>query len=150
MGENVEECELCGNKINDVYIINLDGTELRVCTKCAQGKTVIGRSGEKVRVAPMQRSNVKEEASLKENYGRIIREARERMKLPIKVLAEMLNEKETFILRAEEQTLRPDIKLAKKLEKALGITLYEMQEPAGSVHSRGNSEKATLGEFIER
>ncbi len=146
----MEECELCGNKINDVYIINLDGTELRVCTECAEGKVVIGRSGEKVRVTPMRRSAAKEEETLKENYGRIIREARERMKLPIKVLAEMIKEKETFILRAEEQTLRPDVKLAKKLEKALKIKLFELQEPASSMHGRGNSEGATLGEFVER
>jgi putative transcription factor len=146
----MEECELCGNKISEVYVINLDGTELRVCARCAAGKAVIGRSGEKVRTTPMHRSALKEEAPLKDNYGTIIREARERMKLPIKVLAEMLNEKETFILRVEEQTMRPDAKLAKKLEKALGVTLYGEQEPTGTVHGRGNSEKATLGEFIER
>jgi len=30
-----------------------------------------------------------------DNYGKVIREAREKMQLPLKVLAEMLNEKET-------------------------------------------------------
>jgi putative transcription factor len=150
MGECVEECELCGNRINDVYIINLDGTELRVCAKCAEGKAVIGRGGNEVKTTPVRRKAGRSEEPLKENYGAIIREARERMKLPIKVLAEMLNEKETFMLRVEQQKTRPDMKLAKKLEKALGIKLSGEQEASDTVHGRGSSEKATLGEFVDR
>jgi putative transcription factor len=147
--ESVEECELCGTRINETYTIDLDGTELRVCAKCAKGKVVL-RSSSETRIAPVRRSSMKEEPPLKENYGEIIREARERMKLPIKVLAEMINEKETFILRVEEQKMQPDMKLAKKLEKALGIKLAAERETTEGVHSRGNTENATLGEFINR
>ncbi len=147
----MEECELCGNKINETYTINLDGTVLRVCAKCAKGKTVIGSSGIAARTTPVRRSTMKEEIPLKENYGTIIREARESMKLPIKVLAEMINEKETFVLRVEQQKMRPDTKLAKKLEKALNVKLYEGQDLTDlTLHRKGRTEEATLGEFVER
>jgi putative transcription factor len=147
----MEECELCGTRINETYTINLDGTELRVCAKCAKGKKVIGSSGTQARTAPVRRSTSRVEPPLKENYGEIIREARERMKLPIKVLAEMIGEKETFILRVEQQKMRPDAKLAQKLEKALSVKLYDAQETTGQdVHGRGSTETATLGEFVER
>ena len=146
----MEECELCGTKINDVYVINLDGTQLSVCAKCAKGKAIIRSSNSEIKKMTVRRSPAKEEAPLKENYGEIIREARERMKLPIKVLAEMIQEKDTFLTRVEQQKMRPDMVLAKKLEKALGIKLAEESMSADNAHGRGNSEKATLGEFIDR
>lgn len=147
----MEECELCGNKMQDVYVINLDGTELRVCTRCAAGKNVVRSNTRETQARVMSRQRkAREEPALKDDYNNIIREAREQMKLPIRVLAEMISETETLLLRIEQGKAKPDAKLAKKLEKALGIKLEETQsEPEKDAATR-RSDKATLGEFISR
>ena len=67
----MEECELCGTKINDVYVINLDGTQLSVCAKCAKGKAIIRSSNSEIKKMTVRRSPAKEEAPLKENMVRL-------------------------------------------------------------------------------
>ena len=34
----MEECEICGSKTKDVYIVNVEDVELRVCTKCEEAR----------------------------------------------------------------------------------------------------------------
>lgn len=147
----MEECEICGTKTNDVYIVNVEDVELRVCTKCAKGKKIVSRVSERAS-APKQFTRVQknEAPQLVENYGTVIHNAREAMKLPIKVLAEMISEKETLLLRIEQQKTMPSTELTKKLEKALSIKLSDASatesENTGSI---GRVERATLGDFME-
>lgn len=146
----MEECELCGAPAKSVYIVNVEDVELRVCAKCARGKRVIATHSDAPPTAKKTvRPKREEERPLVENYGAVIRAARERMQLPLKVLAEMLNEKETLLARVEQQQTLPPIELTKKLEKALSIKLTESEDtsgpgPAGGAGKRG----ATLGEFV--
>ena len=70
------------------------------------------------------------------------------MKLPMKVLAEMINEKETLLSRVEQQHTLPTLKLAKKLEKALNIKLEAAPEQRQDA-PKSKKSSATLGEFIE-
>ncbi|MGD0729195.1 MAG: multiprotein-bridging factor 1 family protein [Candidatus Micrarchaeaceae archaeon] len=149
----MEECELCGAKMKDVYVVNVDNVELRVCIKCAQGKKIISKVMEqkKGNVLQMPKKDKNEIPQIVENYGRIIHDARESMKLPMKVLAEMINEKETLLSRVEQQRTMPSVELTKKLEKALSIKLTEeSQVQKENMHSYGNNEEATLGEFVTK
>ncbi len=148
--DGVEECEICGSKTKDVYIIDVEGAELRVCTKCAKGKRIVSKVVERPYA---QRKNTRkgneEDTQVVEDYGRIIHNAREAMRLPLKVLAEMLNEKETLLLRIEQQRTLPSIVIAKKLEKALNVKLTEtgnIEENVSSSAGRG-SGRITLGDF---
>ncbi|MGC8647620.1 MAG: multiprotein bridging factor aMBF1, partial [Candidatus Micrarchaeia archaeon] len=147
----MEECELCGKKIEQAYVIEVEGVELRVCADCAVGKHIIqepklkkSKKAEKV----AKKDNGSND-QIVENYGSIIREARERMKIPLKVLAEMINEKETLLLRIEEQKTLPSIELTKKLEKALNIKLSAKSQEDEQAHSSRRSEEASLGEFLK-
>jgi len=149
----MEECELCGARTKDVYIVDIESVELRVCTKCAVGKKIVSKVVEKTN-APKQsyKSSPKsEEPLLIENYGTVMHNAREAMKIPIKVLAEMISEKETHLSRVEQQKTLPSEELRKKIEKALSIKLTE---PA-TTHSEnksygGGGDKPTLGDFIKK
>ena len=147
----MEECELCGNQMSDVYIVNVEDVEFRVCSKCARGKRVIkieneSKAKENIKVKKIRKEA--EDLEIAEDYNERIRKSRESMMLPIKVLAEMINEKETLLLRIERRKTIPSMELAKKLEKALNIKLYEETTEAGeTVHSK--KINATLGEFIE-
>ena len=60
-----------------------------------------------------------------EDYESIIRQARESKELSREKLAEKIYEKVSVINRIESGKMVPDIKLAKKLEKALNISLIE-------------------------
>ncbi len=142
---------MCGKQASDIYVIDVEGAQLRVCAKCARGEKVISKdipkpsaSGQAIQP---ERRNPEEEMELIEGYGRAVREAREAMKLPLKVLAEMLNEKETLLLRVEEEKTKPTIQLTAKLEKALNIRLAAQPKSEGAYHGR-KSDKATIGDFI--
>ncbi|MGC8652221.1 MAG: multiprotein bridging factor aMBF1 [Candidatus Micrarchaeia archaeon] len=150
----MEECELCGRKIEHAYVIEVEGVELRVCASCAAGKHIISEPKDSGRPAPGRKSQEVhrgiDDYELVENYGAVIRAARESMKLPLKVLAEMLNEKETLLLRIEEQKTLPSAELVKKLEKALNIKLYAEQKADAGSHAQSHGSEASMGEFLER
>ena len=143
----MEECELCGAKAGDIYVINVEDVELRVCTKCAKGKKIVAKAVQKNAPKGFAKENKNEEPQLVENYGSVIHDARESMKLPLKVLAEMINEKETLLLRIEQQRTLPSVALTKKLEKALSIRLAEPEQQNKNVVISAKKE-ATLGDFV--
>jgi putative transcription factor len=120
----VVECELCGRQTEERYIANIENVELRICARCAKGhhvtEEVIPR---RQSVQSNQARAVPAEDELAEDYGSRIRRAREQMKIPVKVLAEMISEKEGVITRVEQQKMTPPEPLRKKLEKALQIKL---------------------------
>jgi putative transcription factor len=148
----MEECELCGAPTKSVYVVNVEDVELRVCAKCAEGKKVIKSQSYGADVARRSsRPKREEDQPLVENYGKIIHDARDRMQLPLKVLAEMLNEKETLLARIEQQSTLPTIALTKKLEKALSIRLIDSNSDTDTSASSGARKGgATLGEFVSK
>ena len=92
--------------------------------------------------------NEEENEQVREGFGTAIRTRREEMKLPLKVLAEMLNEKESLLLRIEQEKTQPTTALRKKLERALGITLLSNEEQNTSTRApKQGSREPTLGEF---
>jgi putative transcription factor len=149
----MEDCEMCGKSAGDIYIIEIEGAQLRVCSKCAKGEKIIAKETPK-QPAPnsaTQYIGVKAEEGLEliEGYGATIRNARESMKLPLKVLAEMLNEKETLLLRVEEEKTKPPIELTKKLERALKVRLSFQPKAEGTYHGK-KGDSATIGDFIKK
>jgi putative transcription factor len=150
----VEECELCGRQTKDIYVLNVENVELRTCASCAKGKKVVRTELERQVKKPdirSQRTRPKtdEEKELVEDYPNVVRRARERMKIPIKVLAEMLNEKEHLILRVEEGKTLPSIPLTKKLEKALKIKLTEEGTEEVKSYTAKKATEPTIGDFVE-
>lgn len=146
----MEECELCGRQMKDVYIVSIEGADLRVCTGCARGKKVIYREVEQPK--NVQRKTIRktdEDVELVEGYGRRVRAARDSMQIPLKVLGEMINEKEAHLLRVEEEKTRPSIELTKKLEKALNIKLTQLKEDVQRIGVR-KQEGVTLGDFFSK
>ncbi len=126
----MEECELCGRKMSTAYIISIENVKLRVCEKCSNDKKVlfIDNGKEKADSANKYIENNSDNNEIEQiidDYGETIRRARESMGLSLKVLAELLNEKESFLARIEKQKTTPNSKLIEKLEKTLNIKLIE-------------------------
>lgn len=129
-------------------MVSVEDVEFTVCASCAQGKKIL-YSKERASKQTQRSARASEtEYELVENYGNVIKNAREARKLPIKVVAEMLNIKESFLDRVEKEETAPTQALVEKLEKALGIKLLAEKKPEPKGASRGKGDKVTMGDFV--
>ncbi len=149
------ECEICGAEVDTLYEIEVEGTTMLVCSVCAKGKHLTGRviganKREDKKSAPQAKRNEKEETEVIDNYGEVIRKARENLGLPLKVLAEKISEKESTLERVESQKTLPNDKLISKLEKELGIKLTKPVEKGKPVSEAKPSEPLSLWDAAEK
>ncbi|MDR2623989.1 MAG: multiprotein bridging factor aMBF1 [Methanobrevibacter sp.] len=162
-------CEICGEVIEDDRPIKtkIDGSVLDVCTNCAKfgriqktppkPKTIAKKSklqsadknkNVKKPVKPVPKDEPTDE--LVEDYNVIIKEKREFQGLSREQLAGQINEKASVVGRVESGKMIPDIKLAKKFEKILKVTLiekigeFDLKDNLKSVNS-----EPTLGDVVK-
>lgn len=135
---------MCGKPIKGNPIrIKIDNAAMDVCKECSKFGKVQKVPQPKYRSSNNKskskrtnnyqkrnysRRNDEPAEELIEDYGNIIKHARESKKLSREQLGERINEKVSVITRVESEKMTPDIKLAKKFEKALNITLIEKME----------------------
>ena len=146
------DCEICGKKTDSLYIIDVEGAELTTCMKCAEGKNIIEVIEDEKQTKPKNATVKKEEPlfDIVDNYGESIRVAREKMGIPLKVLAEMINEKESVLNRIEHQKMLPNDKVIEKLEKNLGIKLKVEVTETKNFKTKDPDEPITLGDAAFR
>jgi putative transcription factor len=145
------ECELCGNQDALVNAV-VEGSMVKVCRQCSRYGHVIllekPLSAIKEEKKKEARLEIPEEI-ITEDYGSLIKSARERLKLTQKELALNLAEKESIIHKLESYYLEPSLELARKLEKFLSIKLiYLMNEdmPVKKVNFKDGS--MTIGDIL--
>ncbi|CCC82552.1 multiprotein bridging factor aMBF1 [Thermoproteus tenax] len=149
-------CDICGAPIDgEPYVIKLDNAVLHVCERCARsyGGTVKVESPPKRLVQPQQRRITKRGAEPRyevvEEYAEVIKRARESLGLSREALASYIGVKESVLKRIESGQLMPDIELARKLEKALGVKLLEPVQQAEDQSGGYNRRELTLGDVAE-
>lgn len=150
-------CEICGRPIEGEPIpVEVDKAVLYVCRSCAAqyGKRATQQPQTAVQKKPAPRPAAPRppplEVELVENFGAVIRRARENLGLSREALAAMLGVKETVLRRIEAGQLQPDLALAKRLERALGVRLLVEAAEEGVAKSGGKVERGlTLGEVAE-
>ncbi|MBN2142011.1 TIGR00270 family protein [Candidatus Woesearchaeota archaeon] len=127
-------CEMCSSP-NVVFRIELEGSQLNVCPDCAKYGRILTRvrKEEEVRASGKQREPVfvKETESvqlIRDDYSKLIKQAREKTGLTQKEFANRMMEKESVIHNLESGSMKPGIDLARKLERILKITLVEQVE----------------------
>ncbi len=147
------ECELCGRKTDSLVKIEIEQTTLEVCRSCAkhgkgyQEPTYRNRRELTKNIKHESKFNV--EKQLVENYGSLIRNARQRKNLTLSELARQINETESYLDRVEKERTIPEEKVIKKLEKFLGIALYEEPKEEQKIEPKKASLDKTLGDFLE-
>ena len=116
-------CELCGSAITgEVIPIVVESVVMKVCRPCSKhGKPYVKQrekrpAGERFSLTL---------TSVKEDYSKLISEARERMGLTQDELARKIEEDGTVIKLLEQRKFKPDQAMAKKLEELLKISLVE-------------------------
>jgi putative transcription factor len=83
-----------------------------------------------------------------EDYGSIIRKAREEKNLTQKKLGEKIYERESVISHIESGKMIPEIKIARKLEKLLNIKIVEkVESDVQEFKDIGRYREATIGDI---
>ncbi len=160
-------CDICGRETsNPPVIMEIDGAYLNLCERCASkyasaknAKIISGgvvggpvnpsaaprivSSKPTPRQSPPKKSGISvkqaDRYAVAEDYADLIRGARENLGMDRTALARVLGIKDSVLRNIEEGKLVPDIALAKKMEKVLGIQLLISETEGGGVDSGGDS-----------
>lgn len=124
-------CEVCGIKIlGKTFRATIEGANLIVCKKCSKHGKILPQIATskpsnllitKVQSKQKFRREVKE---LLENFAIKIRQARERKGVSHEDLGKKINEKVSVLKKIEIGKMKPNNKLAEKLERALKVKLF--------------------------
>lgn len=146
-------CDICG-RYDASYIISLEGAKMAACRNCAShGKVLYQLQSDEpqpvkqVTTAPLQ------EEEIVEDYAKKIRVGREKLGLPVQVVAERINEKSSYLEGIERGQMKLTLALAKKLQKELGIKLIEKVSDIGGPTTGekiGSQREVTLGDFVSK
>lgn len=153
------QCELCGNEYSICKPAIVDGVKMMLCQNCMKhGKMTKEVKNTSTRVNDQILSRIKRQKvkdvykgmnrELVNNFGDIIKNAREKMGLTREKLGFNIGERTITIAKIEKGDLRPSDKIAEKLEKELSITLFEEVKKISSSSTISHSNGLTLGDFI--
>jgi putative transcription factor len=147
-------CELCGSPIKGKGItVSFEGSIITVCPTCyakikksAKITDLPKQTQPKKSIKPaVPKISNEVELEVVDDYYKLIKEAREKLKLTQQQLAQQLKVSENIIKRFESGKLKPTIQQAKQLEKILGIKLLIPVEEGGEEEEEGDFT-LTLGD----
>ena len=149
-------CEMCSVKQASVKA-DIEGAKLSVCEGCARYGKVLGRisspapAGKRPAAAAAPAKTTETVQLIRGDYARIIKSARERLGLKQEDFAKRLMEKESLLHKVESGHMKPDLTLARKLERALKISLVEQVELESSPGHEEKNRKSglTIGDLIK-
>jgi len=146
---------MCGQPIQGkAYRVIIEGAEMILCERCfrsVKAKLAPPKKEEKPKPSKQRvtrKRKVVEEVVV-EDYAKRVREARERLGMSRRELGMKVGEHETIIKRIELGRLQPDLELARKLERVLGIQLIkkvEYEEVEGTTTQI--PKELTLGDIV--
>ncbi len=126
-------CDICGRGPVRAQIL-VEGAKLLACGSCMRSGKVLHRfheeEGGPVIDAPKPAAELGGGEDIVDDWGPLIKHARDRAKLPLAVVAERISEMESYLDAIENGRLMPSIAVAHKLEKELGIKLIEKSSPS--------------------
>ncbi len=161
-------CEMCGKDVPQTREAIVSGARIMVCPSCSKFGEMSGTAGSSRPGAPVSQSVIDQRLERRErrmqskdiyagtttieivdDYGGVIRRAREARGMDLKTFANEIQEKQGILAKVESNNLVPEDRLIKKIEKALDIKLTEAVQSGGTVGG-GYSNSMTLGNFIKR
>lgn len=158
------ECEICGKSVPEHNPIRarIEGSVMVVCKECSKlGK--IQKAPPKPKFRKQEKAKNKSNArprsysrndepteELIEDFSDEVRRAREAKDWSREDLGRKINERVSVITRIETGKMTPDIKLTKKLEKALNIKLLEKTNAVDlNQFMNTSSGERTLGNIMK-
>lgn len=152
-------CELCGREVRGALrTVRVEQTVMRVCHHCAR----YGVEAPQVRVRQSQpckpviplgvtvkNQALSEEVEVVDDYALRVKKAREEYGLTQELLARRINEKPSVIKRIEAGKFTPPLEVARKLEKALKVTLIRPIENMTEKTWNLKKPELTFGDVVE-
>lgn len=112
------DCELCGRS-GALVKVRIDRAEFNVCEPCSKhGKRV----DQPIVSNYIPRTSKTSEEFVIENFGRLVQQARNKLNITQEELALKINEHPSVVRAAEAEKIL-DIRVMRKLEKALRLQL---------------------------
>ena len=148
-------CDLCGKVNESLNRTLIENVELNVCSACSKfGKVLepIKRPSAKEQHKQLIRLHDEKEEKIEllvEDFAEIIKKRRESIGLTQKDFAKKINEKESTVHNIETGAMEPQLSLARKLERILGVRLVEEHEERHENIKKQKGEGFTLGDFIK-
>ena len=145
------QCNMCNKEAKVIALV--EGVELSVCNDCGKFGNIIKPIRKESKETPKTIKIEKEKEIIEliaNNYGEMIKKKRESLGLTQKELANKLAEKESLIHNIESERFEPNIELAKKFERFLGITLIEKQQEERLNKEKKETRELTLGDLIKK
>lgn len=147
-------CDICGKGPVRAQIL-LEGARLFACGSCMRSGKILHRFDDESSLPPSRvagSSAIETTEEIVEGFGKTIKSAREKLGLPIAVVAERIKEKESYLAALEHERFLPTIEVARKLERELGVKLVEKTQSiagGGIVGSAKNFSEPTLADMVE-
>ncbi|MDP7116512.1 MAG: multiprotein bridging factor aMBF1 [Candidatus Woesearchaeota archaeon] len=144
-------CDMCGKEA-ELFITEVEGTELQVCKDCSGFGSVKRKISTKPaferKILPKQ---VKPEIIevINPEYASMVKKKRESLSISQENFAKKINEKVSLIHHIETGKTEPSIALAKKLERFLNISLVKQDEQIPVHIEKSSSEAMTIGDMIK-
>lgn len=153
------QCELCGKKVDTVKYVIVDGARMMVCENCAKlGVPAPPPAEKRLQEVSWERRISKTDEKIFQSMNRVlvpdwaekIKEGRIRKGWTREELSAKVGEPVNAIAKMENGDLRPSDETAKKLEKLLGITLFqEVREIEVTPSSSSERRGLTIGDLIK-
>ncbi len=149
-------CELCGREESRLQRIMIEGTEMMVCSSCVvYGKPVtVPKKGKPLSISPSKNKDYskdifeKMKKEIVPDYGTRIKKAREEHGFSRQELGALIGERTTAVAKMENHELRPSDEKAKKIEKVLGITLF--QDVKQAILKKRDVTGLTIGDLLKK
>jgi len=148
-------CDLCGKVEESLARALIEGVELDVCRACSRfGKIVtpVRRPSPKEQHRQFQKREAPKEEKIEllvENYAEIIKKKRESLGMQQKDFAVKIGEKDSIVHKIETGSFVPQLSLARKIEKFLGVRIVEEHTETHEESRHKKEEGFTLGDFIK-
>ncbi len=155
------QCNICGKKITSGYKVSLEGSEVLACNNCSKhGKRIrkVYESQKELKKERKEESSMnknqntkkktKEELGFKENFDKLIKQEREKRDMKQQEFAKMLGIKSS-LLHQLESGKETNIKIAKKIQNKLGITILERVKVGDHNQYKAKSRARTIGDLIK-
>lgn len=158
------ECEICGKPVPEHNPIRakIEGSVMVVCKECSKLGTIqkappkprFRKQDKTKRSSPTKNRsysrNDEPSEELIEDFAFEVRKARESKNWSREDLGKKINERVSVITRIETGKMTPDVKLTKKLEKALNIKLLEKVDNIDlNQFVNSSSGERTLGNIMK-
>ncbi len=157
------ECEVCGFDSNELLEVIFEGQRVYACKKCIRqyNLTVVRKKSlvskkylRRVHSYKKDRITLSGDYDLIPNYGNIIKSAREKVGYTQEELARKIGVKLSYMKKVEQGRLFPELSIARKLEKLLGVKLVLQSEEVGEfkemkeVIEHQGQEDFTIGDLL--